>query len=279
MKHIFISTLFVLTIGVIQAQNSIETKTVEVENKSGELSVEITTSKNGEVVKEVLTGAEAENWLKENDALDAISNGPKNTSKEVVVSISKPDVKEIKKEIIVIQEQMNTELEKVAKKLSEIDIDSILKDIGIEVFDTKDSYHFEFKTEDRPEKSFVVIKSEEGKSDAREGVNSEQNDVPSAAHVCMIEDNLDYTSNLNLNELKIYPNLKSGLLEISFVSKSNDDCTVVLSDLNQTILAKSKTHGKGQKNLLFEFNISNPGIYSLTFTQGSKSLYKRILTQ
>lgn len=295
----------------IQAQEDkkpvIETKSVEVEKANGETKVTITTRKNDEVTKEVLTGADAEKWIEENDPeyaktnasrsvgtssnsssnANSNSNSGKNSTTDVTVSISKPDVTEIKKEIIVVQEQMNEELEKVAKKLSEINVDSVLKDFGIEVYNTDESYHFEMKTSGDDKKSVIVMKSmtkdetEEVNVDVEVEVENGETrkQVSVVKHAYMLEDNAELNSNLKLDQLNIYPNPSDGVLKVDFVSKSTDNITLEFSSATGDLVSIMETSGKGAKNIVFDLNDLPAGVYYLTIKQSGKALHKKLMIQ
>lgn len=277
----------------------LETKSVEIEKSNGETTVTVTTRKNDQVTKEIYTGADAEKWIEENDpeyaktsasrsvGANSNSNSSKNSTTDVTVTISKPDVEEIKKEIIVIQKEMSEEFEKVAQKISEINVDSVLKDFGIEVYNTDDSYHFEMKTKGDDKKSVIVMKSvtkdeeEEVNVDVEVEIDNGQTkkQVTVTKRAYMLEDNSELSSNLKLDDLSIYPNPSDGVLKVDFVSKSTDNITMEFSNAQGDLVSVMETSGKGAKNMVVDLNDLPAGVYYLTIKQSGKALHKKLIVQ
>jgi hypothetical protein len=281
---LFIGLLFIAQFSFAQGarKSGIETKSIEIEKVNGTTQVTITTNKNGDETIEVYTGNQAEEWLKENEA-ESSSN--KTT---VSVHIDQDDVEEMKQEIIEVQDDIARELDRVAAKIGNINLDSILNSFDIEVHTTDDGVAYELNINGDQKRSVIIMKSFDDSEDGVDvnvdvEVEIDEDHTTESVRVTrrafLVEDDAKKKSSLKLKDLSIYPNPADQVLKVGFVSNSTDQIIVTLKNSQGSLVSTMKTSGKGQKNLAMDLNDLAAGVYYLNIAQGNDTLNKKLIIQ
>jgi|GEM_PF-1755606 len=300
MKKLVLATILsTATFGFLSAQEvqKVEKK-IEINEDGEDITVVIETTENGETKREVLTGDDARAYVESDHGHHHSrhrvrahhgSHGHHGKSKSVIrVDITEDDIEEMKAEMKEIYEDIEIEMHELADDLENINVDSILQSVGVEIENSENEIRYRFNSNDDNSKSVIIMKSggeddeEEVDVDVRVVRDNKRHEkrVEIKRKSIMVEDHeVAGVKEAKVDDLRVYPIPATGSLTLEFENETNDMTSVVIKDLQGKEVMKKQLVGKGQKMLNLNIDSLPSGNYLIEIQQGDRSTFKKLVLE
>lgn len=289
LTYAFAISLAVLFSGTIAAQdNAIVTKKkIEIE-EGDDPSVTITTTKDGKTTIEELHGEEAKRYLAEREKEEAEKERDHARKRVVEIRLDEDDLEDMKEGLREMRVDIEREMDDLSRELKEIDMDSIMQSIGVEVERAKEEVRYHLNIDDDNERSVIIIKSkgsdEDEDIDVEVEVNRADGDKEKKVKVTrtrmVVEDHEEENAtSSDLKDLKVYPTPSEGDINVSYELEKPGTVQIKIRDMQGAVQREMKVKGDGKKSLKMNLDDLPAGAYIIEVKEGKAVHSKKLILE
>lgn len=280
---LFVGFLSLATFG--QDEATITERRIEIEDGQHP-KVTITTSENGKTTIEELYGKAAEKYIQDRETAREEEPQPKRTIVEI--NIDEEDVEAMKASMQKVRVELAEEMDRVAHELKEMDMDSIMESIGIEIERTIEDVRYRFDSEDENKTSVIVVRSKGNDDDTdvdvevevRTDNNTDAKEVRVSRTKMVVEDHSSTQEGKgNIRNLEVYPVPSDGAINVAFENKDGGPVRIEVKNMQGETLREMKIKRDGKKRMKMNLDDLPAGTYLIEVTEGSTAITKKLVIE
>ena len=281
---LFLSILFISSGSAQKASKHAIERRIEIEN-GDDPKVTITTTEDGKTVIEELEGAAAQAYLEEREKTERSTS----SSSIVTIEINEDDIEEMKDSMRKVKVELEDELSKVTDELKNINLDSIMESIGVEIERSMDEVRYEFNTQNGQRTRVMVFKSN-GHHDEDVDIDVEviTDDEDDAEHhrttvtrtKMIIEDQEEvYERSSGIKEVNVFPIPSDGAVSVSYSNGGTSSVKVQIQNMQGKPVREMKINGKGEKSVTLNLDDLPAGNYLVVISEGKSRVTKKLILE
>jgi len=281
-------TLFIgfLSLGMFaQDEATITERRIEIEDGQSP-KVTITTAENGKTTIEELYGKAAEEYIQDREA--SREEEPQSQRTIVEINIDEEDVEAMKASMQKVRVELAEEMDRVAHELKEMDMDSIMESIGIEIERTMEDVRYRFDSDDENKTSVIVIRSKGNDDDTDIDVEVEvrSDDAEDSKEVRVSRTKMvveDHSSSQegksHVKNLEVYPIPSDGAINVAFENKDGGPVRIKVKNMQGETLREMKIKGDGKKRMKMNLDDLPAGTYLVEVAEGGTVISKKLIIE
>lgn len=281
---LLVNSLFVLG-AYAQNEATITERKIEIE-EGDHPTVTITTTENGKTTIQELKGKAAEDYLQ---AREETRSAEARTKRSVIeIDIDEDDIEAMKESMREVRLDLEEELKRVSAELKELNMDSIMESIGVEVDRSMDEVRYRFNADDDDKTSVMVIRSKSDDDDTEVDVEVEvrseddmrSKDVRVTRTKMIVEDHAAVVDGKSdLKHVNIYPVPTAGEINVAFENKGSGSVQLQILNLQGEVMREMKVKGKGKKQVKMNLDDLPAGTYLVEVSEGGTQITKRLIVE
>ncbi|MEQ9188443.1 MAG: T9SS type A sorting domain-containing protein [Cryomorphaceae bacterium] len=271
----------------VHAQNEATITERKIEIEEGEYpTVTITTTENGKTTIQELEGQAAEDYLR---AREESKSAKAHAKRSVIeIDINEDDIEAMKESMREVRLDIEEEMKRVSEELKDLNMDSIMESIGVEVDRSMDEVRYRFKADNDDKTSVMVIRSKENDDDAEVDVEVEvrsanderSKDVRVTRTKMVVEDHAAVVDGKSdLKHVSIYPVPANGEINVAFENKGGGSVHLQVLNLQGEAMREMKVKGKGKKQIKMNLDDLPAGTYLIELSEGGTHITKRLIVE
>ena len=211
---------------------------------------------------------------------------PKRTIVEI--NIDEEDMEAMKASMQKVRVELAEEMDRVAHELKEMDMDSIMESIGIEIERTIEDVRYRFDSEDENKTSVIVVRSKGNDDDTdvdvevevRTDNNTDAKEVRVSRTKMVVEDHSSTQEGKgNIRNLEVYPVPSDGAINVAFENKDGGPVRIEVKNMQGETLREMKIKRDGKKRMKMNLDDLPAGTYLIEVTEGSTAITKKLVIE
>ena len=206
----------------------------------------------------------------------------------VEIQLDEEDLEDMKESMREVRIDIEREMDQISKELKEMDMDSIMQSIGIEVERAKEEVRYHLNIDDDHDRSVIIIKSrsddDDNDVDVEVEVYSKDDDTEKKVSVTrskmVVEDHEEENaSSSDLTDLKVYPTPSEGTINVSYELEKPGTVQIKVRDMKGAVQREMKVKGEGKKSMKMNLDDLSAGTYLIEVKEGKAVHTKKLILE